>query len=431
MANRFLGVSSGGVDWEPQPPSPLESLTVVGYRFSPRCHETRDFLVRNCVPFDWLDIERDEEARRLMIAAGLKSSELPLVQLSDGTKLVQPTNAEIAQSIGLRVRPEKTSYDLVIVGGGPAGLAAAVNGASEGLRSIMIERQAPGGQAGLSSMIENYLGFPSGLSGADLARRAVAQARKFEVEIVTPQAVTGLRANGPSRFVKLNDGLELQCEVVLLAGGVEWRRLDVPGVERLTGAGVYYGGTLAEAVFCRNEDVFIVGGANSAGQAALYFSRYARTVTMLVRGNSLSKSMSQYLVDQIGATKNIQVRLRTTVVELHGSDRLEAITILDAATDKKQKLAANALFIFIGANPHTEYLEGAVERDRHGFILTGHDITVRALERDPYWLESSIPGVFAAGDVRHGSVKRVAAAVGEGAAAVQFVHQYLNSVVSG
>ena len=430
MANRFPGVSSGGMDWEPQPSSP-RSLTVVGYRFSPQCHETRDFLVRNCVPFDWLDIERDEEARRLMIAAGLKSSQLPLVLFPDGTQFVQPTNAEIAKRVGLQVRPVKTSYDLVIVGGGPAGLAAAVYGASEGLRTVMIERQAPGGQAGLSSMIENYLGFPAGLSGADLARRAVAQARRFKVEIVTPQAVTGLWVDGPSRFVRLDDGLELQCEAALLAMGVEWSRLDVPGIERLTGAGVYYGGTLAEAVLCRNEDVFIVGGANSAGQAALYFSRYARTVTMLVRGDSLARSMSQYLVDQIGATKNIQVRLRTTVVEVHGSDRLEAITILDDATGQKQKLATNALFIFIGANPHTEYLEGTVERDRHGFILTGRDIAVCALEREPYWLESSIPGVFAAGDVRHGSVKRVAAAVGEGAAAVQFVHYYLNSTLSG
>jgi thioredoxin reductase (NADPH) len=360
-----------------------------------------------------------------------------MVIFPDGTQLVQPSNAELAEKIGLKVHPEDTFYDLVIIGGGPAGLASSVYGASEGLHTVMVERHAPGGQAGLSSMIENYLGFPAGLSGADLARRAVAQAKKFEVEIVSPQVVTNLRAEGSSRIVTLSDGTELRCHVVLLATGVEWRRLDVPGLDRLVGAGVYYGGTVAEALFCRDEDVYIVGGANSAGQAAVYFGRYARTVTMLVREASLSESMSRYLIDQIESTKNIKVRLKTTVVEVHGDRRLEAITVLDAVSGEKEKLATNALFIFIGALPHTEWVAKVVDTDDHGFILTGPDLArLRgdghvprnwSLQRDPFWLESSQPGIFVAGDVRHGSVKRVAAGVGEGATAVQFIHQYLAS----
>jgi thioredoxin reductase (NADPH) len=426
-------------DWETR--FAVQAVRVIGARFSPESHQTRDFLVRNCVPFEWLDIERNEEARRLLGKNDVKASRLPIVLFPDGTELVQPTNAEIAEKIGLKVHPERTSYDLVIVGGGPAGLAAAVYGASEGLRTVMVERQAPGGQAGLSSMIENYLGFPAGLSGADLARRAVAQAKKFEVEILTPQVVTGLRVEGSSRVVTLSDGSELHSEVTILATGVQWRRLDAPGIERLTGAGVYYGGTLAEAFFCRNEDIYIVGGANSAGQAALHFARYAQTVTMLVRGDSLAKSMSQYLIKQIERTNNIKVRLRTTVIEAHGEKRLEAITIHDGATGKNETVATNALFIFIGAEPHTEWLEGVVERDSHGFILTGPDLARLSgdghrppgwsLDRDPFMLEASVPGVFVAGDVRHGSVKRVAAGVGEGATAVQLIHQYLSPTLSG
>ena len=278
-------------------------------------------------------------------------------------------------------------------------------------------------------MIENYLGFPAGLPGAELAQRAIAQAIKFHVEIVTPQSVKTLRKDGSSRVVSLQDGTELQSEVVLLSTGVEWRRLDVPGIDKLLGAGVYYGGTVAEAMFCKNEDVFIVGGTNSAGQAAVYFARYARTVTMLVRGDSLSKSMSAYLIDEIEGTKNIKVRLKTTVVEVHGEDKLEAITILDSEKQKKETLPTHALFIFIGAVADTGFLEGVVERDDHGFILTGPDLTTWPFGRDPFWLESSIPGVFAAGDVRHGSVKRVATSVGEGAAAVQMIHQFLNSTM--
>ena len=410
------------------------TVSLVGYRFSPQSHQTRDFLARNCVTFEWLDIERDEEARRLLREHGGGASRLPLVRFPDGTVLSQPSDAEVAEKIGLKIRPEGAFYDLVIVGGGPAGLAAAVYGASEGLAAVMVERVAPGGQAGLSAMIENYLGFPEGLTGADLARRAVAQARKFKVEIVSPQTVTGLRLDGSARVSTLQDGTELRCQVVLLAMGVEWRRLTVPGVERLTGAGVYYGGTIAEAFMCKNEDIYIVGGANSAGQAALHFARYAKTVTMLVRGESLASHMSRYLVVQLQATPNIHVRLNTRVVEVHGQNRLEAITIVDDAGHVTETIRTQALFIFIGGTPHTDYLQGVVECDRQGFILTGSDLAPRpggwTLDRSPLHLETSMPGVFAAGDVRCGSVKRVAAAVGEGAAAVQFIHSYLDSTAS-
>lgn len=427
-------------DWQARTHPPVAGVRVVGSRFSPEAHQIRDFLARNCVPFEWLDIEHDDEARQLLSTDDQKASRLPIVILPDGTQLSQPTAVELAEEIGLKVHPDDDFYDLVIIGGGPAGLASSVYGASEGLHTIMVERRAPGGQAVLSSMIENYLGFPAGLSGADLARRAVAQAKKFEAEIVSPQVVTNLRVDGSSRIVTLSDGSELRCHVVLLATGVEWRRLDVPGLDKLIGAGVYYGGTLAEAFFCRNEDIYIVGGANSAGQAAVSFSRYARTVTMLVRENALSESMSRYLVDQIESIKNINVRLRTTVVEAHGDQRLEAITVFDAGRGEwgeKETLPTNSLFIFIGALPHTEWVAKVVHTDDHGFILTGPDLARHQgnghvppswpLSRDPFWLESSQPGVFVAGDVRHGSVKRVAAGVGEGATAVQFIHQYLAS----
>lgn len=434
--NLYPAISDLLADWEAR--VSVEGLRVIGSRFSPEAHQIRDFLVRNCVPFEWFDANRDEEeVRRILNLSEGESSLLPVVVFPDGTQLRRPTNAEIAQKIGLKVRPEGQFYDLIIVGGGPSGLAAAVYGASEGLRTIIVERQAPGGQAGLSSMIENYLGFPAGLSGSDLARRAVAQAKKFEVEIVSPLAVSGLRVEGSSPVVTLSDGSELRGHVVLLATGVEWRRLDVPGIDRLVGAGVYYGGTLAEAFFCRSEDIYIVGGANSAGQAAVYFSRYASSVTMLVRGESLDAEMSRYLIDQIKNTPNIRVRLRTTVVEVHGDERLEAITIFDALAGKKEKLPTNALFVFIGALPHTGWLKEVVKRDDHGFIMTGPDLPLGQcnghqprgwkLKRDPFWLESSQPGIFVAGDVRHGSVKRVAAGVGEGATAVQFIHQFLAS----
>ena len=335
----------------------------------------------------------------------------------------------------MRTRAETSFYDLLIVGGGPAGLAAAVYGASEGLRTVMIERDAPGGQAGMSSRIENYLGFPSGLSGADLARRAVTQARRFGVEILTPQEVTRLRVEAGSKFVALADGTEIGAKALIIATGVSYRRLDVPGMDRVQGAGVYYGAAMTEAASCRGKDVHIVGGANSAGQAAVFFSQYARQVVMLVRGNSLQSTMSQYLIDQIRQTENIHVEVNSEVVEVFGQEHLEAITIRCSTTGESQKIATDSLFIFIGGLPGTEWLAGVIDRDEKGFLLTGPDLMRDGkppkewpLERDPWLLEASVPGIFVAGDVRYRSIKRVASGVGEGSNAVQFVHQYLSTV---
>jgi thioredoxin reductase (NADPH) len=321
------------------------------------------------------------------------------------------------------------------VGAGPAGLAAAVYGASEGLKTLLIEREAPGGQAGTSSRIENYLGFPVGLSGWDLARRAVAQATRFGVEILTPQEVCGLRVEDPYRYIQLADGTELSCHALVIATGVSYRRLNIPGIDELTGMGVYYGAAQSEAMAYRGDDVYIVGGANSAGQAAMYFSRYARTVTMLVRGDSISKGMSSYLVEQIATTTNIKVLLNSNMEAVHGDGKLEEITVSNSATGEKQKVPASAVFIFIGAQPRTDWVAGVLQRDESGFILTGPDLLKDgkppeswSLRRNPFWLEASVPGVFVAGDVRHRSVKRMASAVGEGSMAVQFVHQHLNAI---
>jgi thioredoxin reductase (NADPH) len=378
--------------------------------------------------------EQVAETRRMVEATGAEVSTLPKVLFPDGTTLSDPSVNELAEKLGLRIRPEVAFYDLVIVGGGPAGLAAAVYGASEGLSTVLIEMDAPGGQAGMSSRIENYLGFPSGLSGGDLARRAVAQARRFGVEILSPQQVTGVSVAGPSRIVKLSAGSDVGCKVLLIATGVSYRKLDVPGAERLQGCGVYYGSAMTEAKSCEGEDVYIVGGANSAGQAAMFFSKYARRVVMLVRGESLSATMSQYLIDQIRKTSNIEIRTHSQVIEVHGDTHLEAISIRAESGDVS-RVSTNLLSIFIGAEPNTDWLSGVVERDKRGFILTGADLLRDGknpkgwqLQRNPYWVESSVPGVFAAGDVRYGSVKRVASGVGEGSIAVQFTHQYLSEV---
>ncbi|HTV53860.1 MAG TPA: FAD-dependent oxidoreductase, partial [Terriglobia bacterium] len=357
------------------------------------------------------------------------------VLFPDGTKLLESVPADVAQKVGLRTRAQTSFYDLAIVGGGPAGLAAAVYGASEGLHTVMIEREAPGGQAGMSSRIENYLGFPSGLSGGDLARRAVAQARRFGVEILAPQEAVRLCVDDGSKVVSLADGTEVGCKAMVIATGVSYRKLDVPGIDRLQGAGVYYGAAMTEGEPCRNEDVYLVGGANSAGQAAMYFSKFARRVVMLVRGNSLSATMSRYLIDQIQATESIQVETHSEVLEVHGAERLEAITVLCTDSRETHRVPATSLFIFIGAAPRTDWLAGVLERDDRGFILSGADLVRDGkrpkswkLDRDPWLLETSAPGIFVAGDVRHGSVKRVASGVGEGAIAVQFIHQYLNTV---
>jgi thioredoxin reductase (NADPH) len=425
-------------DWRASFRPPFEGVKVLGSRWSPQSYATRDFLARSQTPYRWFDVEtadRDPEVRRLIEGHEADLSCLPVVIFPDGTRLANPGTSEVAEKLGLRMRPEMALYDLAIVGGGPAGLAAGVYGASEGLRTVMLEMEAPGGQAGMSSRIENYLGFPSGLSGGDLARRAVAQARRFGVEILSPQRATALRVEDPIRMLTLADGGELGCKALLIATGVSYRRLDVPGAERLQGRGLYYGSAMTEALSSRDEDVYIVGAANSAGQAAIYFSKYARRVVMLVRGESLSFSMSRYLIDQIKRTPNIQVETRVQVAELFGEEHLEAIAIHCRESNRTDTVSANSLFVFIGAAPNTEWLAGVVERDDRGFILTGTDLVRDAkrpagwtLERAPFLLESSVPGVFAAGDIRHGSVKRVASGVGEGSIAVQFIHQYLSSV---
>ena len=425
-------------DWQATFRPAFDGVRVLGHRWSPRSYTVRDFLARQQVPYHWLDVEtaaNSAETRAAIEIVGGEAAKLPAVLFADGTFLSDPSTGEIAERLGLRTRAETSFYDLLIVGGGPAGLAAAVYGASEGLKTVMIEREAPGGQAGMSSRIENYLGFPSGLSGADLARRAVAQAKRFGVEILAPQEATKLRVEAGTKFVTLTDGTEIGAKAVLIATGVSYRKLDVPGIERVQGAGVYYGPATTEGVSCKGEDIYIVGGANSAGQAAVFFAQHARRVVMLVRGNSLAAGMSQYLVEQIQQTSNIAVELNSQVVEVFGEEHLEAIRIYCATSKETNKVAANSLFIFIGAMPGTEWLAGVLEREEKGFLLSGPDLMRDGkppkgwpLERDPWLLEASVPGIFLAGDVRYRSVKRVASGVGEGANAVQFVHQYLSTV---
>ncbi|HKS74565.1 MAG TPA: FAD-dependent oxidoreductase [Terriglobales bacterium] len=425
-------------DWQASFRPSFEGMRVLGTRWASKSYELRDFLARNHIPYQWIDVETaasDPEVRRLVDALGQEAQSLPVVLFPDGTRLPQPTHSDIAIKVGLRTHAEANFYDLVIIGGGPAGLAAAVYGASEGLRTVMVEREAPGGQAGLSSKIENYLGFPAGLSGGDLARRGVVQARRFGVEILSPVEAVGVRVDGPYRIVKLSDGSEISCHALLLAMGVQWRKLGLPGEERLQGAGIYYGAGTTEAMSCKDETVYIVGGANSAGQAAMYFSRFACEVIMLVRGDSLAATMSQYLIDEIKQTPKIKVYTHSTVVEVHGGTRLEELSILCSDTNKTERVPASSLFIFIGAVPRTDWLDGVIERDERGFILSGPDLLRNGrhpqgwtLERDPGLLETNVPGIFVVGDVRKGSTKRVASGVGEGAVAVQFVHEYLKKV---
>lgn len=424
-------------DWLGNYHPPYEGIRVLGARWSPKSYELREFLARNHIPYHWVDVstaEHDLEAKRLMETLGA-AARLPIMIFPDGSRIAEPTHEEVAQKIGLRTRPEADFFDLAIVGGGPAGLAAAVYGSSEGLKTVIVEREAPGGQAGLSSRIENYLGFPSGLSGGDLTRRAVTQALRFGTEILTPQEVVGVKAEGPYRSLKLGDGSTLSSHALLIATGVQWRKLDVPGIDALQGAGVYYGAGTTEAVSCRDEDVYVIGGANSAGQAAMNFSRFAKRVIILVRGDSLAASMSKYLIDDISNTPNIQVQTQAQVVAVHGKERLEEISISCGRTGSVDRVPASSLFVFIGAQPRTQWLEGFVERDPHGFIITGPELLKDGkrprgwtLDRDPGLLETSVPGVFAVGDVRRGSVKRVASGVGEGSIAVQFVHHYLASL---
>jgi thioredoxin reductase (NADPH) len=425
-------------DWQASYKPSYDGIRVLGTRWSPRCYELRDFLARNHVPYQWIDVElsaNDPETKRLLDVLGPEATSLPVVLFPDGTKLLESLPSQVAEKVGFRTRAQTSFYDLAIVGGGPAGLAAAVYGASEGLHTVIVEREAPGGQAGMSSRIENYLGFPTGLSGGDLARRAVVQAKRFGVEILSPQEVSSARTEGPYRILKMADGNEISCHALMIASGVQWRRLDAPGVDRLQGAGVYYGGGATEALSCKGEIIYVVGGANSAGQAAMNFAKYADRVVILVRGSSLSSTMSKYLIDQIQQTPNIQLWANASVAEVHGDSHLEEISVLCSDTNKVERVPASSVFIFIGALPQTDWLGDMVERDERGFILTGPDL-IRAgdrpkgwtLDRDPFLLETNVPGVFAVGDVRHGSVKRVASGVGEGSVAVQFIHQYLSKV---
>src|SRR5215217_646149 len=479
-------------DWWASFKHPFEGIRIIGLRWSPKSYEVKYFLARNGIPYQWLDLESDEEARRLVsyvestsknkysnfsnatttttpnssfsvldhnetennnnsvpsirsasslsYSSSVNSSSslhLPLVIFPDGSHMEEPSSSELAEKIGLKTRAQMPFYDIIIIGGGPAGLAAAVYGASEGLSTLLIERQAPGGQAGMSSNIENYLGFPSGLTGSNLARRAVAQAIRFGAEILTPQEAVGIRVDGPYRIVKLRDGTEISCHVVIIACGVSYRNLDgVKGIEKLTGAGVYYGASMVDALSVKGEDVFMVGGANSAGQAAIHFAKYAKTVTLLVRGDTLNKSMSRYLIHQINETPNIRILLNSKVTEVHGENRLEFITITNTQTRQLQTVPTSGLYIFIGAVPHTDAAVGLIERDANGFILTGQDLMQNGhmrprgwtLDRQPFLLETNVPGIFAAGDVRHGSTKRVATGVGEGSIAVQLALQYLRRV---
>ena len=413
---------------------PVPEIKVVGHRWSARSSEVREFLARNQVPYRWYTSE-EPEGQRLLAAAGTDDRELPLVITPDGESLVQPSDPELASRVGLATTPSADFYDLIVIGGGPAGLGASVYGASEGLRTVLVERTATGGQAGQSSRIENYLGFPDGVSGAQLTDRARRQATKFGAELLTAREVTGLEVNGAARTVRFDDGSSVSAHAVILATGVTYRQLTAPGVAELTGRGVYYGSALTEATGCTDNDIYIVGGANSAGQAAVYLAKRAKSVTILVRGPSLTASMSHYLIEQVESRPNIKVRTCTEVVEAHGQDHLEQLTLADSNTGAKETVPAQWVFVFIGAAPLTDWLEGVVQRDSHGFVLTGPDLLVSGqppkgwpLDRPPYHLESSVPGVFVAGDARAESAKRVASAVGEGAMSVMLVHRYLEQL---
>jgi thioredoxin reductase (NADPH) len=409
--------------WEADAPAETEDVRLVGPRFLASAHVLRDLLARNDIAYRWIDVE-DEEGQRLLGAAGLADPDMPVALLRDGTVLEAPAPVALAEALGLSTRAERSLYDLVVVGAGPAGLAAGVYGASEGLRTLLVEREAPGGQAGQSSRIENYLGFPRGLSGHELARRAAAQVRRFDAEVLTVQSVVGIEQRGGAKVLKLSDGNEIRAHAVVIATGVSYRTLDAPGVHELTGAGVYYGAAMTEARACAKQHVIIVGGANSAGQAAMYFSQHAAKVSILCRGDDLARGMSQYLVDRIYAAENVEVRTQTNVVSAEGDGHLEAVVV--RGPDGEERLEAVAMFIFIGARPETDWLDGNVARDERGFILSGLELPKGwPLDRDPHLLETSVPGVFVAGDVRHGSMKRVASSVGEGAMAVRFVHEYL------
>lgn len=418
-------------DWRANFQPVFEGVRIIGHRWSAEGHRIRDFLARNLIPYRWLDIEADAEAAELRALAGAEAEPLPIVLLPDGTHFTQASITELAGRLGLHTKAETDSYDLIVVGGGPAGLAASVYGASEGLHTLLIEREAPGGQAGTSSSIENYLGFPVGLSGVDLARRAVAQARRFGTEILSPVEAVGLETVAGYHVLTLSNGARVSTQALLVATGVSYRLLDAPGADRLAGAGVFYGAAITEALAVQGQDVFVVGGGNSAGQGALYLARFARSVTVLVRGKGLADSMSSYLVERIEAAENIGVEPLSAVDALVGESHLEQVRVRNLASGETRDRAARAIFVFIGAEPRTGWLNGAVQLDPQGYVLSGPDLVRQGrypagwgVEREPYWLETSVPGIFVAGDLRHRSTKRIASAVGEGAMAVTFIHQH-------
>jgi thioredoxin reductase (NADPH) len=420
--------------WQAEERRPVHVTKVVGHRWSARSSEVREFLARNQVAYRWYESE-GADGQRLMSAAGADGVRLPVVITPDGDALIEPTDAELASCVGLATTPSKDFYDLVVIGGGPAGLGAAVYGASEGLRTVLVERTATGGQAGQSSRIENYLGFPDGVSGSQLTERARRQATRFGAELLTTRDVVGLDVNGSARTVRFADGGTIDAHTVILATGVSYRQLGAPGLDDMTGRGVYYGSTLTEAAACTGQDIYIVGGANSAGQAAVYLAKHAKSVTILVRGASLERSMSYYLIQQLREIGNISVRTCTEVIAAEGSDHLERLTLRDTSTGATETVDAQWLFLFIGAAPLTDWLDGVVDRDERGFVVAGPDLSIEGdrphgweLDRAPYHLETSVPGVFVAGDARAESAKRVASAVGEGAMAVMLVHRYLEKL---
>jgi thioredoxin reductase (NADPH) len=419
-------------DWQGQFRPDLHSIRLVGFQWSPRSHEIKDFLSGNLIPYSWLDVEVNEKARELLQLSKLAEKDLPVLFFEDGSTLINPDLASVATKIGLIAQASEKLYDVVIIGAGPAGLAAAVYGASEGLKTLLVERRAPGGQAGTSSRIENYLGFPTGLSGAELTRRAITQATRFGTEFLAPQEVASITLKDKYKIVTMADGTEVHTSSVVITTGVNYRQLGAAGEEHFTGAGVYYGAANTEAFACKDQDVYVVGGGNSAGQAAMYLSKYARSVHILIRKPDLSSSMSQYLIDQIGQTENIRVCGYTTVKEMRGNGRLETLVIENIHTHQEETVPASSIFIFIGAKPCTDWLNSGIIKNERGFVETGRDLYKYdsfkknwKLDREPYLLESSIPGVFAAGDVRAGAMNRIASAVGEGAMSIKMVHEYL------
>ncbi len=422
-------------DWQNSFTPEFEGIKIIGYQWSPLSHKIKDFLTGNLIPYKWIDVELNKEAEELMNTHKIKSDKLPAVIFEDGTLLKNPTDTEIGEKVGLKSTASQELYDVVIIGAGPAGLAAAVYGGTEGLKTLMIEKKAPGGQAGTSSRIENYLGFPSGLSGSDLTRRALTQAQRFGVELLSPCQVVDIKTKDNYKILSLSNGPEIKAHTVVISTGVDYRTLDVKGIKELTGAGVYYGSATAEVHSCKGKNVFIVGGGNSAGQAAMYLSGFAKNVFIVIRRDSLNATMSHYLIDQINLTNNITVITNSVISEAIGKNKLECITIKNNVTDEQKTEQAGALFIFIGARPVTDWIKLNIYKDAKGFIETGRDLfkfetfkKVWKLDRDPYLLETCIPGIFCAGDVRAGAMNRVASAVGEGAMAIKLIHEYLEGI---